>query len=137
MRNIGPKFDRDKFFVNQKRMSFKGKYYVYDEEGVELFYVERPFRLFGRRNIGVFADDSKRELILSLDQDHYLEIFQRNYTVTDDEGRVMARLSRNNDSESPRGFAIPLCHSTDHRFHSLRRTDRWDNQDRLPSPGAG
>ena len=96
MGNISPKFERDKFFINQRRLSFKEKYYVYDEQGAQLFYVERPFGWFGRRHIGVFEDDSKREPLLSLTQDHYWEIFHRNYTVADADGQILAILSRNN-----------------------------------------
>ena len=96
MRDISPKFDRDKFFVNQRRFSLKERYYVYDEQGTELFYVERPFGLFRRRNITLFADDSKREPLLHVNQDHYWEIFHRNYTVVDADGEVIAKLSRNN-----------------------------------------
>ena len=96
MRNISPKFDRDKFFINQKRLSFKEKYYVYDEQGTELFYVERPIRVFARRNITVFGDDSKSEPLLFISQDHYWEIFHRSFTVADADGQVIAKLSRNN-----------------------------------------
>ena len=93
---MNPKFDRDKFLLNQKRMSFKEKYYVYDEDGHELFYVERPFRLFGRRNITVFEDDSKQTPVLFINQEHYWELLRRNYTLTDADGEVLARFSRNN-----------------------------------------
>ena len=96
MANLSPEFERNKFFINQKRLSFKEKYYVYDEQGNELCYVERPFGFFGRRNIGIFRDDSKREALLFINQDHYWEIFQRNYTVTDADHQTLARLSRNN-----------------------------------------
>ena len=91
-------FDRDKFFINQKHLSLKGKYYVYDEQGEELFYVERPFRLFARRDITVFGDDSKREPLLFINQDKYWELFHRNYTVVDASDQVIAKLSRNNFS---------------------------------------
>jgi uncharacterized protein YxjI len=97
MRSFSPKFDRDKFLINQRRLSLKEKYYVYDEQGKELFYVERSFGwLFRRRNINLFADDSKREPLLSITQDHYWEIFHRNYTVVDGNGKAIAKLSRNN-----------------------------------------
>ena len=93
---MNPKFDRDKFLLNQKRMSFKEKYYVYAEDGEELFYVERPFRLFGRRNITIFEDDSKQTPVLFINQEHYWELLRRNYTLTDADGEVLARFSRNN-----------------------------------------
>ena len=93
---MNPKFDRDKFLVNQKRLSLKEKYYVYDEDGRELFYVERPFKFLGRRNITVFEDDSKQSPVLSITQDHYWEVFRRDYTVADTDGQVIAKFSRNN-----------------------------------------
>ena len=96
MATVDAKFDRDKFLINQKRLSIKEKYYVYDEQGSELFYVERPFRLFGRRTITVFSDDSKTEALLTLTQDHLWEMFHRNYTVADAGGQIIARCSRNN-----------------------------------------
>ena len=94
--NIGPKFDRDRFFVNQRRLSLKEKYYVYDEHGTGLFYVERPFQWWGRRDIIIYEDDSKRAPVVFITQDHLWEIFQRNYTVADVDRQVLARLSRNN-----------------------------------------
>ena len=40
MEKTSPEFEGDKFFVNQKRMSFKEKYYVHDEGGRERALVE-------------------------------------------------------------------------------------------------
>lgn len=98
MANSSTLFDRDKFFINQKRFSIKEKYYVFDEEGNQIFFVARDFRWFGlgRRNIGIFENDSQTEPLLSITQDHYFEIFNRNYTVIDQGGNPIAKLSRNN-----------------------------------------
>lgn len=96
MTTDGSKFDRDKFFVNQKRMSINERYFVYDEEGRELFYVERPFRWFGRRTITIYDDESKQKPILFVTQDHYWEAFHRNYKAKTVDGEVLAKLSRNN-----------------------------------------
>jgi uncharacterized protein YxjI len=96
MTTTDSKFDRDKFLVNQKRLSIKERYFVYDEEGRELFYVERPFRFFGRRNITIYEDDSKQNPVLFIAQDHYWEAFHRNYTVKTPDGQKIAKLSRNN-----------------------------------------
>ena len=38
-------FDRDKFFVNQKRISINQKYFVFDENKNPILFVERPARL--------------------------------------------------------------------------------------------
>ena len=101
------KFDRDKFFVNQRRLSINERYFVYDEEGHELFYVERPFRWFGRRNVTIYDDESKQNPILFITQDHYWEAFHRNYTVETQDGEVIAKLSRNNiKSLFRRGWTI-------------------------------
>jgi len=94
--NMHPKFARDQFYINQKRMSLREKYYVYDEMGEPLFYVERPFGWFKRRNITIFDDDSKTSPVLFIEQDHFWEIAHRDYTVRDIGGEVIAKLSRNN-----------------------------------------
>ena len=90
------KFDRDKFLVNQKRMSFKEKYYVYSENDEELFYVEREFKFMGKRTIAIFDDDSKQSQVLKLEQEHYWEIFRREYRLFDSAGELIAAFSRNN-----------------------------------------
>ncbi len=39
-------FARDKFFVNQKRLSIGAKYYIFDEAQQPILFVERPAHLF-------------------------------------------------------------------------------------------
>lgn len=95
-RGSAAKFDRDKFLVNQRRMSIKEKYYVYDENGSPLFYVERPFKFWGRRTITFYEGDAKAEPLMRLIQTHYWEIWRREYTVETPDGEVIARLSRDN-----------------------------------------
>jgi len=94
------KFDYDRFFVNQKHMTLgKSKYYVYDEAGAPLFYVERPvMRLFGRRgNITIFDDDSARTPVLELRQEQRYEFLRRDYTLVDAaSGESLGRLLRSN-----------------------------------------
>ena len=41
-----PAFARDKFLLRQKAMSIKQKYYVWDEAGKAILYVERPSYMF-------------------------------------------------------------------------------------------
>ncbi len=41
-----PAFDRDKFLLHQKHWAVKEKYYVWDEAGDQIMYVERPAHLF-------------------------------------------------------------------------------------------
>ena len=40
-----PAFNRDKFLLRQKALSIKERYYVWDEGGEALLYVERPVHL--------------------------------------------------------------------------------------------
>lgn len=96
VRDSSAKFARDKFLVNQKRMSFKEKYYVYGENEEELFYVERDFKFMGKRNITVFDDDTKDSAILQLDQDHRWEFRKREYTLYDPAGEPIASFYRDN-----------------------------------------
>ncbi len=49
-----PAFDRDKFLLRQKAMAIKEKYYVWDETGRTILYVERPRHMF-RALVGLFA----------------------------------------------------------------------------------
>ncbi|MBM3944017.1 MAG: hypothetical protein FJ317_00805 [SAR202 cluster bacterium] len=100
MQDFEQRFQRDKFLVNQRRLSFKEKYYVYDEQNNPLFYVERPpwswLLGIGRWHIDIFDNDSKANLLVSMRQKHFWEIFHRTYTVTDAQGQPLAELARNN-----------------------------------------
>ncbi len=49
-----PAFDRDKFLLRQKAMAIKEKYYVWDEAGQTILYVERPRYVF-RGLVAAFA----------------------------------------------------------------------------------
>lgn len=53
-----PVFDRDKFLLRQKHLAISEKYYVWDEQGESILYIERPRHMF--RNLvailaGIFA----------------------------------------------------------------------------------
>ncbi len=41
-----PAFDRDKFLLRQKALAIKEKYYVWNEQGQPILYVERPRHVF-------------------------------------------------------------------------------------------
>lgn len=43
---VDPAFDRDKFLLRQKRLAINEKYYVWDEQGQNILYIERPRHLF-------------------------------------------------------------------------------------------
>lgn len=49
-----PAFDRDKFLLRQKAMAIKEKYYVWNEAGQTILYVERPRHMF-RALVGLLA----------------------------------------------------------------------------------
>ena len=59
-------------------------------------YVERPAKLFARRHITVFSDDSKSRPLIYVNQDRYWEITHKNFTVSASDGEPIANLSRNN-----------------------------------------
>lgn len=53
-----PIFDRDKFLLRQKALTLQEKYYVWDESGEELLFVERPrhyLRRIGAMLAGIFS----------------------------------------------------------------------------------
>ena len=49
-----PAFARDKFLLRQKAMAIKSKYYVWDEQGGTILYVERPAYVL-RSVLAIFA----------------------------------------------------------------------------------
>jgi predicted Zn finger-like uncharacterized protein len=57
-RGYHPAFARDKFLVNQKRLSINEAYYVYDEHGSPILFIERPthvLRTIGALFAGIFV----------------------------------------------------------------------------------
>jgi uncharacterized protein YxjI len=95
------RFDRDVFYVTQNFLALgKSKYFVQDEAGNELFYVERPtMRLFGRRaNVTIYDNEKSMQPVLLLQQERRIEWPSRDYTLVDpnDGGRKIGRFSRNN-----------------------------------------
>lgn len=53
-RGYHPSFARDKFLMNQKRISISSKYYVFDENQKPILFIERPAH-FWRRLGAIFA----------------------------------------------------------------------------------
>jgi len=87
------RFDRDKFFINRKVMSMGGKYFIYDENNAQIFYVDRPtFKV--KAHFGVFGDESKNELLLNINQDSALAIINDSFTVLDPNGVTLGQLKR-------------------------------------------
>ena len=155
MTKLDAEFERDKFFINQKHLSIGEKYYIYDEDGNELMYVERPARLFGRRHITVFSDDSKSKPLIYVHQDRYWEIIHKNFTVSASDGAPIANLSRNNFASlfrrgwtvkdtsgkavaKAREDSVSACHrSTSPTAHTAHPVNRCAYQNRLPPSGTG
>jgi hypothetical protein len=92
------KLDRDSFLVNQRHRSWmKSKYYVYDDGGNPLFYVERPVKPLQRAHITVYDDDRMTSSVLVIRQDHGYAAMKREYTLLDAAtGAEIARFSRHN-----------------------------------------
>jgi hypothetical protein len=94
------RFNRDSFFVNQKHLTLgKSKFKIFDEDGRELFFAERPvLRLFGKRaNVTIYGDEQSKQPLLTLQQEENWELFNRNYTLVEgSDGSTIARLCRNN-----------------------------------------
>lgn len=53
-RGYHPAFARDKFLMNQKRISISSKYYVFDEHENPILFIERPAHFF-RSLVAIFA----------------------------------------------------------------------------------
>ena len=59
----------------------KSKYYVFDQDGQPLLYVERPVRPLRRSDITVFDDDTCTTPLLIIRQDHGYAALARTYTL--------------------------------------------------------
>lgn len=123
-REVSPFFDRDKFLLREKHFSINTKYYVRDEAGKELLFVERPSHFFLRmvilfgpllifgskalvpmiaisyffgpkRDIGVYSDDSKKTKLLEIFQDNWVQFPRASYTVRDPAGLVLGTFKKN------------------------------------------
>jgi uncharacterized protein YxjI len=86
------KFEREKFFLNQKVLSLGNKYTMFDEAGGVLFTIDRPV-LKLKAHIGVFEDESKTRKLLSIDQERFLAINMK-FSVKDEAGNVIGVMER-------------------------------------------
>jgi uncharacterized protein YxjI len=86
-------FAYDKFFVNQKVLSLNSKYFVFNEAGTQLFYVDRPaFKM--KAHVGIYADESKRRKVLDLRQDSAWAVINLSFTLLDEQGQTLALFKR-------------------------------------------
>ncbi|MBI2931309.1 MAG: hypothetical protein HYY16_06630 [Planctomycetes bacterium] len=147
---LDPVFQRKKFLLRQKHLAISEKYYVWDETGNTILFIERPAHLmmsclavlaafvaaaivatifgvlaglctgglqgvfgvlaaFGglaalictlillvpKRHVYIYRDDSKRELLLQVDQDKKFTPIVATYTVKNATGTCLANLKKN------------------------------------------
>ncbi len=59
-----PAFDRDKFLLRQKHLAISEKYYVWDDGGAKILYMERPAHL-ARNLLAAFAGIAAGVVVLS------------------------------------------------------------------------
>jgi uncharacterized protein YxjI len=84
----------DKFLLNQKFMSLDSKYFVYDEGGRQLFYVDRPV-LQMNIDMGIYDDESKRHRLYSLKTKSFLEYPFRHFFFYDADDKLLAVYMKN------------------------------------------
>jgi uncharacterized protein YxjI len=91
------KLHRDTFMVKQKHRSWMtSKYYVFDDAGTPLFYVERQ-KLLRKANIVIYDDDTKGRALLTIRQEHGYAALRRVYTLIDElSGEHVAGFDRDN-----------------------------------------
>ena len=149
---LHPAFDRDRFLLRQQLLALTGeKYYVWDEAGEVLLFMERPYHtlrslaavlagtiaagvvivlgflvasllpkgaataavggggvllglvalvvvavtLTPRRHLTIYRDDTKREPLLHIRQDHKWTFLRASYTVETPRGEMLGRLEKN------------------------------------------
>lgn len=93
--DVDSRFQIDKLLFSQKKFSLVPQYYVYDENGRELFFVRRLL-LALKRHVYIYTDRSQRELLLTVRQDRIIEFLNRHFTVVDNAGNVLGRFRRKN-----------------------------------------
>jgi uncharacterized protein YxjI len=90
---IQDRFAFDKYLLNQKVMSLGGKYFVFNEAGQQLFYIDRPaFKLHA--HIGIYEDETKARKLLDLRQDSAWALINLSFTLLDEQGQVLAQFKR-------------------------------------------
>ncbi len=92
------KLHRDTFMVKQKHRAWMtSKYYVFDEAGAPLFYVERPVKPLRKADVIIYDDDTKSRALLRIRQEHGYAALHRIYTLIDEaSGETLAAFDRDN-----------------------------------------
>jgi hypothetical protein len=133
---LAAKLDRDRFLVNQKHRSWmKSKYYVFDEAGGPLFYVERPVKPLRRSDITIYHDDTRSAAALTIRQDHGYAALRRQYTlIGSDSGDAIAHYDRDNirslfrrawTISSPDGTVVAGAREDTAWIAAIRRIFEW------------
>ncbi len=88
-----PRFQQEKFLLNQKVLSLGNKYYLYDEASQPLFFIDRPV-LRIRGHITVYDDETKQQKRLTLFQDKLFSLMSHSFTLQDEFDQPIATMKR-------------------------------------------
>jgi len=89
------RLDRDKFLFNQKVLTLRPIYYVFDENQNRLFFIKRT--LFAlKRHVYIYTDQAFRDLAYTLRQDFIIGFLVRWFSLIDAQGKILARFRRRN-----------------------------------------
>lgn len=88
-----PRFENDKFFLNQKVLSLGNKYYLYDENQQPLFFIDRPI-LKIKAHFGIYTDETKTTKELTLAQDKAFALINQEFTLQDANDKPIAFFKR-------------------------------------------
>jgi hypothetical protein len=133
---LAEKLNRDQFLVKQRHRAWmKSKYYVFDEQGAPLFYVERPVKPLRRSDITIYDDDTCVVPLLLIRQDHGYAAIRREYTLLDASTQEpIAHLERHNikswfrrewEIRHPEGHALAAAREDTVWLAAVRRVFEW------------
>jgi len=88
-------FQKDKYLVNQKMLSIREVYTIYDEHLNELFFVKRLL-IAVRRHIYIYLDRKCENPALTIKQINIIMFLFCNYELIDAAGQTIARFRRRN-----------------------------------------
>jgi uncharacterized protein YxjI len=90
--DVDSMFKHDKFLLRQKALAINEKYYVQDEHGNPLMFVEH---LVPKRHVEFFTDDTKTKKLLEVKQLNKVEFPFANFAILDSSGNVIGKLRKN------------------------------------------
>ncbi|HOO56853.1 MAG TPA: zinc ribbon domain-containing protein [bacterium] len=92
---VPPGLSLDKYYFNQKILSIREAYYVYNEHQQEILFVKRLI-LALKRHIMIYTDRNENNMVMKLLQDQVFQIVYKWFTLVDEHGNTLARFRRNN-----------------------------------------